>query len=133
MAELMNAEVTYRFFRITDILIPVFIVIVLVAAGNGGSGDAENLQVEVHCGEAILVRSLDADTSFSVDGNLGPVTVRIGPQGARIAASPCPGQDCVRRGWLSREGDLSICVPSGVFLVITDSEDPEASPDAVSY
>ena len=130
----MGSDGDYRFFRIRDLLILLILgILFLAGADHGEAGQSHELVVQIHCGDTTLVQPLDADTNFIVQGNLGAMEIQVGPSGARIARSPCPGQDCVRSGWLSREGDLSICVPSGVFLVVTGSGGTEVTPDAVSY
>ena len=69
---------------------------------------------------------------FTVTGNLGEMEISIENERARIASSPCPGQDCVKQGWIDRPGEMAVCVPSGVFIIISGN-DGSHSPDAVSY
>ncbi len=87
----------------------------------------------VHTGENTEYLTLDRDTSFKVNGNMGQLEIQIGSSRARISESPCPGQDCVRRGWLTSAGDLAICVPSGVFICIENESFEGESPDAITY
>ncbi len=119
----------YPFFRITDLAIPVIIVFLLVTVRDR-AGETNNCRLDVHSGEGIDHYELQADSVFSVAGNLGGIEIEIKDEMARIAHSPCPGQDCVEQGWISSPGELSVCVPSGVFIVINGIND---SLDAVSY
>ncbi|MBD3277709.1 MAG: NusG domain II-containing protein, partial [Candidatus Aegiribacteria sp.] len=43
------------------------------------------------------------------------------------------GQDCVRQGWIDKPGEMVVCVPSGVFMVMSDDAGPSRAPDAVTY
>jgi len=76
--------------------------------------------------------SLARDTVLSLPGRLGPVRVEVRGGRARFARSPCPGQDCVRAGWLKSTGDMSVCMPSEVLIRVIAP--PEGrGPDALTY
>ncbi len=108
----------YPFFRLNDLAIPVVLILLLLSFQSGVEG--------------IRQLELGVDSTFTVTGNLGEMEITIENDMARITRSPCPGQDCIMQSWLKKPGDLAVCVPSGVFIVIT-SEDDSLSPDAVSY
>ncbi len=127
----MKSDKKYPFFRLNDLAIPLVLTLLLLSFQSGGEGASE-FRLEAHTGECILQFELGLDSTFTVTGNLGEMEITIENEMARIAHSPCPGQDCVRQSWLRKPGDLAVCVPSGVFIVIT-GEDDSLSPDAVSY
>jgi len=127
----MKSDKKYPYFRLNDLAIPV-VLFLLLHSFHGGSEGTSECRLEVHTGESILLYELEVDSAFTVTGNLGEMEMNIENGMARIARSPCPGQDCVRQSWLSKPGDLAVCVPSGVFIVIS-REDDNLSPDAVSY
>ncbi|MCK4806465.1 MAG: NusG domain II-containing protein [Candidatus Aegiribacteria sp.] len=127
----MKSDKKYPFFRINDLAIPV-VLFLLLQSFHGGGEETSECRLEVHTAESILRYELGVDSIFTVMGNLGEMEINIENEMARISRSPCPGQDCVRQSWLSKPGDLAVCVPSGVFIVIA-SEDDSLSPDAVSY
>ena len=127
----MKSNKEYPFFRLNDLAIPVVLILLLLSFQNGGE-DTSEFHLEVHTGEGIRQLELGVDSTFTVTGNLGEMEITIENDMARITRSPCPGQDCVMQSWLKKPGDLAVCVPSGVFIVIT-SEDDNLSPDAVSY
>lgn len=78
--------------------------------------------------------SLSRDTVLSLPGQLGPVRVEVTEGRARIARSPCPGQDCVRAGWLQSTGEMSVCMPSGVLArILPEPGAGDHAPDAVTY
>ena len=80
---------------------------------------------------------LSIDTLFSIEGRLGSVSIEILDGRVRFASSPCPGQQCVAAGWLDSPGDLSVCMPSAVLVLVqSDSEGSGETPggiDAVSF
>lgn len=121
----------FPFFRLNDLAVPVVLILLLCGFHDGGE-DSSECRLEVHTGECILHYELAADSIFTVSGNLGEMEINIENERARISRSPCPGQDCVRQSWLSNPGDIALCVPSGVFIVMTSKSD-SLSPDAVSY
>ncbi|MCD4702370.1 MAG: NusG domain II-containing protein [Candidatus Aegiribacteria sp.] len=127
----MRSDKKYPFFRMNDLAIPV-VLFLLLQSFLGGGEETPECRLEVHTGESILRYDLGVDSIFTVMGNLGEMEINIENERARISRSPCPGQDCVRQSWLSRAGDLAVCVPSGVFIVISGCDDTLA-PDAVSY
>ena len=129
----MKSDNKYLFFRINDLAIPAIITVVLLLLDfSDEPADLSECCLEVHTGRETLTYNLDVDTTFSVTGNLGEMEISIENERARIAASPCPGQDWVREGWIRNAGDMAVCVPSGVFIIIS-AEDGSFSPDAVSY
>lgn len=83
-------------------------------------------QVRAEQGGRVLVRSvgdeqsypLSVEHSLRVVGPLGESLVEIAGGKVRIAASPCRHQVCVRRGWIDRRGDVSVCLPNELVLVI---------------
>ena len=114
-------------------MIPAFLVLVILLQGGGAAEDAGGPRLlEIHAGEGSKILSMEADTTLQVHGNLGDLRIELQGARARVAESPCPGQDCVAQGWISRPGEMAVCVPSGVFLLVSSSGDP-CSPDAISY
>lgn len=127
----MKSDKKYRYFRLNDLAIPVALFLLILSFPGRGENTSE-CRLEVHTGGSTLRYQLEADSAFTVTGNLGEMEIIIENRMARIARSPCPGQDCVRQSWINKPGDLAVCVPSGVFIVIS-SKDDSLSPDAVSY
>lgn len=58
----------------------------------------------------------------------GEVTVRFSPDGVSVLSSPCPGQDCVRTGWIRNEGEGIFCLPLGFSVVLSG----EGAHDAIT-
>lgn len=130
----MKSDKDIPFFRLTDLLIPLIAGLVLIVMHiSNSTHDSDGLLLVVHTGENTEYLPLDRDTSFRVNGNMGELEIQIDSSRARISEAPCPGQDCVRRGWLTSAGDLAICVPSGVFICIENESSEGESPDAITY
>lgn len=127
----MKSVKEYPFFRFNDLAIPVVLLLLLLNF-QGQAKETSESRLEVHTGNGIQLYELEADSIFTIMGNLGEMEISIDNERARISRSPCPGQDCVRQSWLSNPGDIAVCVPSGVFIVIAGTDD-SLSPDAVSY
>jgi hypothetical protein len=110
------------------------ILVLLVALGAAGLGfyghyDAvpgAQLVVEA-TGRPAGTYSLANFGTLSFVGPLGASQVEIGPEGARVTASPCTHKICMRRGWIRQRGDMAVCVPNRLVLRIAGT----AAVDAV--
>lgn len=119
----------YPRFRPGDLfLVAAALAVAALFAFGHGKGNAGDLTVGSPAGEILL--PLSSDTTLEVEGRLGLVSIQIADGKARIACSPCPGQQCVDQGWISSPGDVSVCAPSAVWIRV---EGDSGEPDAVSY
>jgi hypothetical protein len=118
----------FPFFKPFDLAIYAILAACLVLLLGHGGGDTSTVRVHGPSQETIL--DLSRDTLLTVRGALGPVTVLVDSGRARIAESPCPGRQCMDRGWIEEAGETSVCIPSGVWI-ICESDAP--GPDAVTY
>lgn len=128
----VSSRPDHPFFRPLDLVVYALVAAVAAAAfllcgGRGGSPS----RLLIHDGNGERSVSLAEDTLLELEGALGPVTVRIEAGRARIESSPCPGQQCVRRGWLERACESSACLPSGVWIEVEPAPG-ETAPDAVT-
>jgi len=81
-------------------------------------------------GDTLIVRaqgqlydqvSLRRAHTLSVPGPLGMTLIEVQPGRARIARDPSPRQLCVKQGWLSRAGEVALCLPNQVSVEIRGS------------
>jgi hypothetical protein len=80
------------------------------------------------------IYSPSSSETVSVSGPLGDTVVEIRDGRARIARSPCPGQDCVRAGWIHGAGAASACLPNRVSVRIEGgSKRNSGEADAVAW
>lgn len=90
-------------------------------------------------GDSLIVRaqgkvtnqlSLRRAHTLSVSGPLGFTLIEIQPGRARIARDPSPRQLCVKQGWLSRAGEVALCLPNQVSIEISG---PVRGFDSIAY
>ncbi len=67
-----------------------------------------------------IVRELPLATNahYRVAGPLGVSEVEVRDRRVRIARDPSPKQYCVKQGWLSRPGEVALCLPNQVSIQI---------------
>ena len=59
---------------------------------------------------------LSQTRELHIKGPLGESVIVIDNGQARFKQSPCPNQYCVHQGWLSRAGQVAICLPNQISL-----------------
>jgi hypothetical protein len=60
--------------------------------------------------------SLNQERSLIVHGPIGDSRIIIHQGRVRFESSPCHSQYCVHQGWLSRAGQVAICLPNRVSV-----------------
>lgn len=70
-----------------------------------------------------LVLDLGRRQTVEVEGLLGTTTISIENETVRFVESPCPHRLCVKKGPVSRVGDLIACLPNGVVARIVGESD----------
>ncbi len=63
----------------------------------------------------------------------GKSIVEINRNKVRMQYSDCPDRDCVRQGWISRPGQMIVCLPNKLVLKIEGSKPAKDEVDAVSF
>jgi hypothetical protein len=74
--------------------------------------------------------SLNQAREIHVRGPLGKAVIQIAKGKARFAKSPCNSQYCVHQGWLSKAGQVAICIPNQISLALVGEAKPY---DALNY
>ena len=88
-------------------------------------------KLRIRQGEAIYATlSLDQERVLDIHGPLGDSRVVVHAGQVRFEQSPCPNQYCVHQGWLSRAGQVAICLPNQVSLELLGSKKPY---DSLNY
>lgn len=121
-----------------SLLTPADRLLILLVAGAAvalfsvqhGIGEGTAAAVVVQ-GQGRTVYPVGPVRMVEVAGPLGMTLVELGPAGARVAASPCANQMCVRQGWVRRAGGVVACVPNRVVVSVAGDE-AAGAPDAVS-
>lgn len=88
-------------------------------------------KLRIRQGESIYATlSLDQERVLDIHGPLGDSRVIVHHGQARFEHSPCANQYCVHQGWLSRAGQVAICLPNQVSLELLGSK---KAYDSLSY
>ena len=74
--------------------------------------------------------SLDQERTLDIHGPLGDSRIVIHQGRARFVSSPCRNQYCVHQGWLSRAGQVAICLQNQVSLELLGAR---KSYDSLNY
>jgi hypothetical protein len=92
--------------------------------GLGGTDNRAGRQVIITSLQSEdLVVDLSRARTIEVKGPLGTTRIVVEEGGARITESPCPHKLCIKRGRVSRVGDLVACLPNGVVMTVTGESD----------
>lgn len=60
--------------------------------------------------------SLNQTRSLEISGPLGVSKISIANGKVRFEQSPCHNQYCVHQGWLSKAGQVAVCLPNRVSI-----------------
>jgi hypothetical protein len=74
--------------------------------------------------------SLDQNRTLDIHGPLGNSRVEIAHGKVRFSSAPCTNQYCVHHGWLSKVGQVAICLPNQVSLELIGAKRPY---DSLNY
>ena len=98
--------------------IVLFICIIAVAVAGivlmSGSGDAQTAVIRVD-GHVVKEVRLDVNQSFRV----GDVKFEVKDGAIAFVESDCPGQECVKAGWLHTPGSSMACLPNKTSVTLT--------------
>ncbi len=98
---------------ITLLLGVVLIGLMIQTFWQGGQADTVLIRAG---GKVFLEAPLSRDREIEVPGPLGQTRILIEKNRARVAADPSPRQYCVRQGWLSRAGEVAVCLPNEISV-----------------
>ncbi|MDI9567426.1 MAG: NusG domain II-containing protein [Bacillota bacterium] len=60
-----------------------------------------------------------------IRGYLGESVLEMGDDRVRLVHSPCPDHLCVYMGWISRPGEIIVCLPNMVMVRVEGKLEPE--------
>ena len=73
---------------------------------------------------------LNQTRELHIHGVMGDSLISIAQGKARFKQSPCNNQYCVHQGWLSRAGQVAICIPNQISLQLIGKK---SSYDSLNY
>ena len=120
---LQNPNFTFRRGDLLAIALVAVLALAVFAAFLPRGSAPENALVQI-LQDSQLVHELPLDTDAQIEIS-GEYTNTIRIEGGRvsIAASDCPGEDCVHSGWISDPGRSIVCLPNRVEVRIAGTSD----------
>ena len=92
-------------------------------------GAAEKVIVK-RGGEIFAELDLLYDRQIDVPGPLGVTRLEVRARRVRVVSDPGPRQYCVLQGWLSRAGEVAVCAPNQVSVLVIGRKEVY---DSLSY
>lgn len=110
----------------------VYLTILILAAGSflviyrkpSGGGLAAVVTQDGAELYSINLKDVSDRMEFEVPGRYNARIVAEN-QRIRFEQADCPDQICVNTGWISRPGQVAVCVPAGIILKITGDSGEE--------
>jgi hypothetical protein len=88
-------------------------------------------KLKIRQGDKIIgTYDLNQSRELHIHGNLGDALISISHGKVRFKQSPCNNQYCVHQGWLSRAGQVAICIPNQISLQLMGAK---SSYDSLNY
>ena len=122
----MTSKTYFKRFLIGDfyiagivVILTIFSIIVFAAGDYDGAKAVVSLN-----GKIIYEIDLDKNlhrTEYRSGSGFNDIIVTQDGR-IRFERSDCPDQVCVRTGWISRPGQVSVCLPAGIIIRIVGEE-----------
>ena len=88
-------------------------------------------KLKIRQGDKIIgTYDLNQTRDLHIHGALGDSLISIVQGKVRFKQSPCRNQYCVHQGWLSRAGQVAICIPNQISLQLIGAK---SSYDSLNY
>ena len=117
---------TKKPFRLADIIVGLLVALAFFYLPKQKT-QSQHDGLEIAADGKTTIEPLKPDRTLTIAGPLGATTVEIQAGKARITASPCPGKQCVRAGWVTETGGIAACAPNRVAIrIIGNSEGVDA-------
>ena len=88
-------------------------------------------QLKIRQGNIVLgIYDLNQTRELNIKGPKGISVILINKGQVRFKQSPCNNHYCVHQGWLSRAGQVAICLPNQISLQLMGSKN---SYDSLNY
>ena len=88
-------------------------------------------KLKIRQGDKIIgTYDLNQTRDLHIHGTVGDSLISIVQGKVRFKQSPCRNQYCVHQGWLSRAGQVAICIPNQISLQLIGAK---SSYDSLNY
>jgi len=111
------------------VIITSFIIVIFLFQKLWVREPASQLKIRL-ANKIIGTYDLNQTRELHIHGALGDSYVSIQQGKARFKQSPCNNQYCVHQGWLSRAGQVAICLPNQISLQLIGAKSPY---DSLNY
>ncbi len=116
-----------KLLKKTDIIIAVVLLLVvfimIFAIGRSSFGATAYIYKNNKVVEEIKLNEVQSPYDIEYENNNHKLTVHIETGKIRFSKADCPDKICVNTGYLSKNGDTAVCVPSEMMIVVkTDKQ-----------
>jgi hypothetical protein len=88
-------------------------------------------KLKIRQGDKIIgTYDLNQTRELKIAGPMGESLISINQGKVRFKQSPCHNQYCVHQGWLSRAGQVAICLPNQISLQLMGAK---SAYDSLNY
>ena len=109
----------FKKIRFSDVIIlAVIISFITLTALFIYSSDNSALYLSVRTPKGDWIYPMNTDISFVVEGETGPVSIKIENNEAFVVSSTCSNKTCITAPKLKNYGDWNACLPNKVFLSV---------------
>jgi len=108
------------------LLLIILAIAVFWSRNSNDVSEEEAVSLRIVSAADVDTVSLSADTLITMEH----LTVEIRNRRAAFISSDCPTQQCVRAGFIGTPGQMSACMPNGIWIEILGTK---KLTDAVSY
>lgn len=81
-------------------------------------GDRVVVEAQGKVVKVIPMDQLEPGRQLSITGPLGNSILEMGQDKVRLVDSPCPDHICMQMGWISRPGEMIVCLPNQIIVRI---------------
>ena len=67
-----------------------------------------------------------------VRGDIGEAVISLSADGVRMVDAPCRGKQCIRSGLHHHSGDMIVCLPNRISVLVVGDSGSQAHLDALS-
>lgn len=127
----MNSSITQSKPLLGDWLIITLSVIGIIFLFQTLWTNMPASQLQIRQGDAIIgTYDVNQDRELHLHGPIGDSLISIKQGKVRFKQAPCTSQYCVHQGWLSKAGQVAICLPNQISLQLIGKEQPY---DSLNY
>jgi len=112
-----------KLIRTGDVVLSVALILVAIAVtlltATRDPGARAVIRVN---GSVVAILNLDQQETVGVEGDLGVTVVEVIDGGVHIISSPCPNHTCMKMGFVRMKGQMLVCVPNRVVVVVEGGE-----------